>query len=119
MRSDKDARPVRAAHSSPAPSRARAESGEALVSVWRLIGAALALLALLLIVWVAGHVHPEITTVSASSVSPALPGVGDPADAGTAQALGINRTHVTRHAFPRNCRGQRRHQALKHERGLA
>ena len=88
MRSDKDARPVRAAHSSPAPSRARAESGEALASVWRLIGAALALLALLLIVWVAGHVHPEITTVSASSVSPALPGVGDPADAGTAQALG-------------------------------
>ena len=87
MRSDIKARPVRAAHESPAPSRTREESGALLPSFWRLIGAALALLALLLIVWVAGHVHPEITSVSAVPSSPALPGVGDPAVSGTAQAL--------------------------------
>ena len=42
MRSDKDARPVRAAHASSSPAPAR-ETNE-LSPVWRLIGAALALL---------------------------------------------------------------------------
>ena len=88
MRTDRNARPARAAHESPAPSRARETDDGVLNSLWRLIGAGLALLCLLLILWLAGHVHPEITTVSAAPISPALPGVGDPAEVGTAQALG-------------------------------
>lgn len=54
--------------------------------VWQLIGYALALLCLLLLVWVAGHVHPEITSVTAApSVSTTS---GSPASApSTAQAL--------------------------------
>ena len=54
--------------------------------VWQLVGYALALLCLLLLVWVAGHVHPEITSVSAApSVSTTS---GSPASApSTAQAL--------------------------------
>ena len=87
MRSDIKARPVRAAHESPAPSRKREEGG-ASSSFWRLAGAALALLALLLIVWVAGHVHPEIASGSAAAASQNQPGAGDPAEAGTAEALG-------------------------------
>ena len=72
MRSDKDARPVRAAHASSSPAPAR-ETGE-LSPVWRLIGAALALLCLLLLVWTAGHVHPEIASVSAAPRPSAAPG---------------------------------------------
>lgn len=54
--------------------------------VWRLIGYALALLCLLLLVWIAGHVHPEITSVSAApAVSPA-PGSSASAPS-TAQTL--------------------------------
>ena len=64
MRSDKNARPERAAHASVSPAPARETDG--LSPVWRLIGAALALLCLLLLVWAAGHVHPEIASVSAA-----------------------------------------------------
>ena len=85
MRSDKDARPVRAAHASSSPAPAR-ETGE-LSPVWRLIGAALALLCLLLLVWTAGHVHPEIASVSAAPLPSAAP--GSPASA-PAAALALN-----------------------------
>ena len=85
MRSDKDARPVRAAHASSSPAPAR-ETGE-LSPVWRLIGAALALLCLLLLVWTAGHVHPEIASVSAAPLQSAAP--GSPASA-PAAALALN-----------------------------
>ena len=85
MRSDKD---LRAAHAAPVPSRASAAEGGASSSFWRLAGAALALLALLLIVWVAGHVHPEIASGSAAAASQNQSGAGDPAETGTAEALG-------------------------------
>ena len=85
MRSDKNARPERAAHASASPAPAR-ETGE-LSPVWRLIGAALALLCLLLLVWAAGHVHPEIASVSAAPLPSAAP--GSPASA-PAAALALN-----------------------------
>ena len=85
MRSDKNARPERAAHASVSPAPARETDG--LSPVWRLIGAALALLCLLLLVWTAGHVHPEIASVSAAPLQSAAP--GSPASA-PAAALALN-----------------------------
>ena len=85
MRSDKNARPERAAHASASPAPARETDG--LSPVWRLIGAALALLCLLLLVWAAGHVHPEIASVSAAPLPSAAP--GSPASA-PAAALALN-----------------------------
>ena len=85
MRSDKNARPERAAHASASPAPARETDG--LSPVWRLIGAALALLCLLLLVWTAGHVHPEIASVSAAPRPSAAP--GSPASA-PAAALALN-----------------------------
>ena len=85
MRSDKNARPERAAHASASPAPARETDG--LSPVWRLIGAALALLCLLLLVWTAGHVHPEIASVSAAPLQSAAP--GSPASA-PAAALALN-----------------------------
>ena len=85
MRNDRDARPVRPVRRSDAPSRSGGAPGEALSPVWRLIGAVLAALCLLLIVWIAGHVHPEIA--SAALPSPASSGPGAPASSGAAQAL--------------------------------
>ena len=85
MRSDKNARPERAAHASVSPAPARETDG--LSPVWRLIGAALALLCLLLLVWAAGHVHPEIASVSAAPLQSAAP--GSPASA-PAAALALN-----------------------------
>ena len=85
MRSDKNARPERAAHASASPAPARETDG--LSPVWRLIGAALALLCLLLLVWTAGHVHPEIASVSAAPLPSAAP--GSPASA-PAAALALN-----------------------------
>ena len=85
MRSDKNARPERAAHASVSPAPARETDG--LSPVWRLIGAALALLCLLLLVWTAGHVHPEIASVSAAPLPSAAP--GSPASA-PAAALALN-----------------------------
>ena len=85
MRSDKNARPERAAHASAPPAPARETDG--LSPVWRLIGAALALLCLLLLVWTAGHVHPEIASVSAAPLPSAAP--GSPASA-PAAALALN-----------------------------
>ncbi len=85
MRSDRNARPARAAHTSSAPAPAR-ETNE-LSPVWRLIGAALALLSLLLLVWVAGHIHPEISSVSAAPRPSAAPGAAAAPLPGTALAL--------------------------------
>ena len=85
MRSDKNARPERAAHASASPAPARETDG--LSPVWRLIGAALALLCLLLLVWAAGHVHPEIASVSAAPLPSAAPGSPDSAPAA---ALALN-----------------------------
>ena len=85
MRSDKNARPERAAHASASPAPARETDG--LSPVWRLIGAALALLCLLLLVWTAGHVHPEIASVSAAPLPSAAP--GSPAST-PAAALALN-----------------------------
>ena len=85
MRSDKNARPERAAHASASPAPARETGG--LSPVWRLIGAALALLCLLLLVWAAGHVHPEIASVSAAPLQSAAPGSPDSAPAA---ALALN-----------------------------
>lgn len=85
MRSDKNARPERAAHASASPAPARETGG--LSPVWRLIGAALALLCLLLLVWAAGHVHPEIASVSAAPLPSAAS--GSPASA-PAAALALN-----------------------------
>ena len=85
MRSDKNARPERAAHASASPAPARETDG--LSPVWRLIGAALALLCLLLLVWTAGHVHPEIASVSAAPLQSAAPGSPDSAPAA---ALALN-----------------------------
>ena len=87
MRSDRNARPERAARASSAASGTREAESETRSPVWRLIGAALALFCLLLIVWVAGHVHPEITSVSAASVAQAPSGADDPVKVGTAQGL--------------------------------
>ena len=87
MRSEKDARPARAAHVSAAPTRARRTRTEDDFSLWRPIGLALALLCLLLLVWVAGHVHPEISAVSAAPLSPSTPGSPAASAPGTAQAL--------------------------------
>ena len=68
-----------------APSRAPERDG--LSPLWRLAGLGLAVLSLLLILWVAGHVHPEITTVSAqppaASAAPGSPA----ADVGRAEDL--------------------------------
>ena len=85
MRSDKNARPERAAHASASPAPARETDG--LSPVWRLIGAALALLCLLLLVWTAGHVHPEIASVSAAPLPSAAPGSSASAPAA---ALALN-----------------------------
>ncbi len=72
MPSEKDARSARTASR---PSRPR-ETGP-IASLWRSVGAVLAVLCLLLILWIAGHVHPEITTVSAqppaASAAPGAP----------------------------------------------
>lgn len=54
--------------------------------VWQLIGCALALLCLLLLVWIAGHVHPEITSVSAAPSVSVAPGSSSSVPS-TAQAL--------------------------------
>ena len=86
MRSDKDARSVRSAHESPAPSGRSRVSNEVTPSLWTLIGYGLALLCLLLIVWVAGHVHPEITSVSAAPIPASSSGTSASAPS-TAQAL--------------------------------
>lgn len=74
MPSDPNTRPKRAAHAAPAPSRAKEAAPQESVSLWRLISLGLALLTLLLVLWTAGHVHPEITTVSAAApAAPAQP----------------------------------------------
>ena len=69
---------MRSEHKPIRPSRPR--ESDAPASVWRLVGAALAVLCLLLLLWVAGHVHPEITTVSAqppaASAAPGSPSAG-------------------------------------------
>ena len=76
---------ARAARSMSRPSRPR--ETDALSSLWRLIGAALGVVCLLLLVWVSGHVHPEITTVSAQTpASNAAPG-SPAAQAGRAEDL--------------------------------
>ena len=82
MRTEPDSRSVRTGRSSSASSRARAPEGFPLSP--RLIGAALAALAVLLLLWVAGHVHPEITAAPAASAAPDAPGR---TGSGTAQAL--------------------------------
>ena len=67
------------------PSRPR--DTDALDSLWRLVGAALAVLSLLLIIWVAGHVHPEIAAVSAGPAAPSAPGASAAAGEKTAVDL--------------------------------
>ena len=88
MRSENSARHARAAHVSAAPAR-EGKSAESAPSLWRGIGAGLFALCLLLLVWVAGHVHPEITTITAAPLSPSSSSSsGAPASSGkTEQAL--------------------------------
>jgi hypothetical protein len=89
MRSDRNARPLRAAHGSPSPERGRGSPEESF-SVWRLIGGALALLCLLALVWAAGHVHPEITSVSAAPLPSAAPGSSGESASSAGAALALN-----------------------------
>ena len=66
---------------------ARSRGAEGISSLWRLVGAALAVLCLALILWVAAHVHPEITTVSAQPpAASAAPG----SSAGTGVAVDLS-----------------------------
>ena len=66
---------------------ARSRGTEGISSLWRLVGAALAVLCLALILWVAGHVHPEITTVSAQ---PPAAGAAPGSSAGTGVAVDLS-----------------------------
>ena len=73
MRSERE---VRRARSAPRTAALfRIPEGEGL---WRLVGIGLAVLSLLLTLWVAGHVHPEITASSApeQSAAPGAPAGG-------------------------------------------
>ena len=73
MRSERE---VRRARSAPRTAALfRLPEGEGL---WRLVGIGLAVLSLLLTLWVAGHVHPEITASSApeQSAAPGAPAGG-------------------------------------------
>ena len=76
---------ARSARSVRGPSRFR--DTDAPASLWRLVGAALAVLSLLLILWVAGHVHPEIAAVSAGPAAPSAPGASAAAGEKTAVDL--------------------------------
>ena len=76
---------ARSARSVSRPSRFR--DADAPASLWRLVGAALAVLSLLLIIWVAGHVHPEIAAVSAGPAAPSAPGASAAAGEKTAVDL--------------------------------
>ena len=76
---------ARSARSVSRPSRFR--DADAPASLWRLVGAALEVLCLLLILWVAGHVHPEIAAVSAGPAAPSAPGASAAAGEKTAVDL--------------------------------
>ena len=76
---------ARSARSVSRPFRFR--DADAPASLWRLVGAALAVLCLLLILWVAGHVHPEIAAVSAGPAAPSAPGASAAAGEKTAVDL--------------------------------
>ena len=83
MRHEQNARSARSARSLSRP-----RETDALASVWRLVGAALAVLCLLLILWIAGHVHPEIAAVSAGPAAQSAPGA--PAAAGEKTAVDLS-----------------------------